>query len=79
MSACDPMEGGWDEKLKHVGNTADGVRDIARGTAIDGALLAEKNWWTTSSTRQQLTSRPWWHGWEIGSRNDMGVRRGHHS
>ena len=32
----------YDEKLKHVVNTADGVRDIARGTAIDGALLAEK-------------------------------------
>ena len=47
MSAYDPMGGGWffffflkKRKLKQVVDTADGVRDIARGTAIDGVLLA---------------------------------------
>ena len=29
--------------LTHVGETADSVRDIARGTAIDGVLLAGPN------------------------------------
>ena len=28
----DPMGGGWEEKLRHVDSTADGVRDIARGS-----------------------------------------------
>ena len=40
MTAYDPMGGGWDEKVKDAVVTADGVHDIARDTAIDGALLA---------------------------------------
>ena len=42
MSAYDSMGGGM-KKLWHVVDTADGVRDIARGTAIDGALLGGRD------------------------------------
>ena len=28
----DPMGGGWEEKIRYVDSTADGVRDTARGS-----------------------------------------------
>ena len=56
MTANDPMGGGWDEKVKHTNNTADGVRDIARGTAVDGTRLTEKKFCGGDSAERLVLS-----------------------